>query len=113
MRLFICGDQESEFIEGTLNYLHENHNITEICGSATSRCMDTVAPWCEDNGVHITLYLPEEFSIPGMIAQNKQIITKEHPFAVLIYAENPEVVDSLIMDAANSSSVHYVIKENS
>lgn len=111
MRLFVCGDQTEEFIENTINDLDDKFEITSICGSASSSCMDYIVPWAEANGVPISLYLPEDISVPGMISLNTNIIRREKPYVVLIYKEDEEVAEHLMKEAYNDSSVQFVVKE--
>lgn len=111
MRLFVCGNQTEEFIHNTLNDLNDNFDITSVCGSATSRCMDIIVPWCEDRRIPMSLYLTEDISVPGMISLNSNIIRREKPFMVLLYKEDAEIAEHLVQEAYNDSSVQYVVKE--
>lgn len=111
MKIFVCGRHNPALIENALDDLDDKFEISEICGSASSPCMDTIVPWAEDMKVPITLYLPEDYSVEGMICLNTSILDKEKPNLVLIYKDHEVVTEHLIQEANENPFVNFIIRE--
>ena len=111
MKVFLTGTQEQDFIESTLDELESEFGIDEVCGSAGSRCMDFVVPWCEENGIDISLHLPVSFNEEDIIVSNIDILHKERPQLVLIYDESEEVITHLEAESFSIDSIEYFMRK--
>jgi len=111
MKLFITGEQESEFIKDTLNELEESFGITCVIGSACSPCMNDVSQWCEENEVPINLQLPECFDELGLIECNLAAIKNNNPQFLMIYTDTEAMIEAISELASVTPSVQYIARK--
>lgn len=113
VRIFVSGQQQPQFIIETLNSLEESFEVTEVCGLASSPCMETIMSWCDDMGVPVILSFPETLTKKGIINASLSMVQTEYPDLVLIYKEEEELSEFLEMASKDSPSVQYFIKQDS
>lgn len=112
MKLFVTGEQESSFINETLDELLETFNVSIVVGSACSPCMSDVRVWCEYNEIPISLYLPDTMDEIGVIQCNLDVIKKERPKFLLLYNETSSMQKSICDLAKNTPSIEFIAKKS-